>query len=76
MTNSFLSSKPVKGDLALVFPIHSAQTSMATNLWAVGREAAEWFVPTMSGNLSEIKLAVEPDGGSPHPAKQPFSHEG
>lgn len=43
---------------------------MPSNAWAVGREAhAEWFVPTASGYLSEIQVAIEPDAGNKHPRK-------
>jgi hypothetical protein len=33
--------------------------------WAVSQEAhAEWFIPTRSGNLSEIQVAVTPAAGT------------
>ena len=71
MTNSVLTNKPVIGDPTLVFNSFSpAKTYKATNAWTVGSLGhAEWFVPTMSGNLSEIQVAVEPQGGNPHPGK-------
>ena len=69
--NPVLSNKPVAGDPMLVFNAFGpSRTYRATNAWAVGREAhAEWFVPTRSGTLSEIEVAVEPDDGNPHPGK-------
>ncbi|HVM46679.1 MAG TPA: hypothetical protein VMU04_01565 [Candidatus Acidoferrum sp.] len=70
-TPAFLTNKPVAGDPTLVFNAFGPSgTYRATNTWAVGREAhAEWFVPTLSGRLSEILLAIEPDGSSASPGK-------
>jgi hypothetical protein len=70
-TNSLILNKPISGDLTLVFNSFGPnETCKLTNNWAVGREAhGEWFIPTMSGNLSEIVMAVEPVDGNPRPGK-------
>jgi len=61
--NSFLTNLPISTDPTLVFnafgPSGAYQTS---HFWFVGQAAhAEWFVPTLSGNLSEILLALLPN---------------
>ena len=65
------TNAPVSGDPLLVFNAFGpGKTFKPTPVWAAGREAhAEWFVPTRSGNLSEIEVAVTPDDGNPHPGK-------
>lgn len=70
-TNRYPSNLPVPSDPTLVFNAFGpGGTFRPTTLWGVGRDAhAEWFVPTLSGNLSEIVAAIDPIGGNPRPGK-------
>jgi hypothetical protein len=58
-----LSNLPVPGEPDLVFNAFGPGKSYGTNAWNIHRQAhAEWFVPTASGPLSEIELALAPAG--------------
>lgn len=67
--NFFLSNIPISGDPGLVFNSFGPSKSYrTTNAWAVIPAAhAEWFIPQISGKLTEITLAIEPDDGNTHP---------
>lgn len=69
MTNRFLSNQPGSADPTLVFNAFGpGGTSRPGTVWAVeGQAHAEWFVPTLSGNLSEIVAAINPTDAGPHP---------
>jgi hypothetical protein len=71
MTNRFLSNQPVSSDPTLVFNAFGpGGTCRPGTVWAVeGQAHAEWFVPTRSGNLSEIVAAINPTDAGPHPGK-------
>jgi hypothetical protein len=49
----------------MAFSSFGPSNSYQTNAWHVGSDAhADWFVPTASGRLAEVQLAIEPAGNA------------
>jgi len=69
--NSYRINLPISSDPTLVFNTFGPSgTYRADTVYGAGPSAhAEWFVPTRSGTLSEIKLALSPNAGNRQPGE-------
>ena len=63
-TNPSLQGAVITGPIA--FSSFGPSNTYKTNGWRVGSDAhADWFVPSASGHLVAVELAIEPDGPVP-----------